>query len=59
VIAAGLALAVGALIGSYDLLFSLHRIKVEAQRGAAFLDLKHHGAGALQGDLARWNVAKL
>jgi len=37
-IAAGLALAVGALIGSYDLVFSIHRIRVEQGHHYSSLD---------------------
>jgi hypothetical protein len=39
VIAAGLALAAGALIGSYDLMFSFHRMGVEQGQHTSSLDL--------------------
>jgi hypothetical protein len=58
VIAAGLALAAGALIGSYDLMLSIHRMRVE--QGQHYSSRDHgwmrHGAN---GELSTWIGTKL
>jgi LuxR family transcriptional regulator of spore coat protein len=46
VIAAGLALAVGALVGSYDLMFSIHRMRVEQGHRYSSLDYRGVRQGA-------------
>lgn len=49
VIAAGLALAGGALIGSYDLMFSFHRMGVEQAQHTSSLDLGRHALRRITG----------
>ncbi len=52
VIAAGLALAAGALIGSYDLMFSFHRMGVEQSQHISSLDLERDAPRRITGGTA-------
>lgn len=52
-IAAGLALTVGALIGAYDLMFSIHRMRVEQGHRYSSLDYGWTRQGA-KGELRTW-----